>query len=136
KDRRLELVHRVAESLAPRGAETMFVRINRVERAVNECDFEIHERVAGDCTAGRGLDDALLNRGAELLRHCAAENLVLELEAAAARQRLEDDLAVAELPAPARLFLVPPLHLRARRDRLLVRHFRRMQSDLDVKTVL
>ena len=50
--------------------------------------------------------------GRKLLRNRAAENLVRELEAGAAGQRLDLDPAVAELAAPAGLFLVPPLRLR------------------------
>ena len=105
-------------------------------RAVNEDGLEVNHRVAGNRAALRGLDDALLDGGAELLRDGAAENLVLEDEAAAARQRLEHHLAVAELPAPARLLLVAALHLGARRDRLLVGNLRRVQSHFDVVAVL
>src|SRR5205085_12038628 len=87
--------------------------------------------VASDCAVRGGLDDAFLYRGAKVLRDRAAENLVLEDEALAARKRLEDNFAVAKLSAPASLFLVASLHFCACRDRLLVRNFRRMQRYFD-----
>ncbi len=49
--------------------------------------------------------------GHELPRDRAAEDVVLELEVAAARQRLHADLAVAELPVAAGLLLVPAVRL-------------------------
>ncbi len=54
------------------------------------------------------------------LRHHAAGDLVVEPEAAAARQRLDVEHHVAELAVPARLLLVPAAHLDALLDRLLV----------------
>ena len=136
EERRLHLLDGVAERLAPRRAETVLVGVDRVVRAVDERHLEVDERVAGDGAVRRGLDDALLDGRAELLRDGAAEDLVLEDEAAAARQRLEDDLAVAELPAPAGLLLVAALHLGARRDGLLVGDLRRVERHLDVVAVL
>ena len=52
-----------------------------------------------------------LDRGDELARDRAAEDLVDELEVAAARQRLDLDLAVAELAVAAGLLLVPAVRL-------------------------
>ena len=50
----------------------------------------------------------------ELTGDRAAEDVVLELEVAAARQRLDADLAVAELAVAAGLLLVPAVRLGAR----------------------
>src|ERR1051325_5014598 len=108
----------------------MLVGVNRVIGAVNEHGFEIYQRVAGDSAVRSRFDDALLDRGTEVLRDCAAENLVFKLEAAAARQGLEDDLAIAELAAPAGLFLMASLNFCALRDGLFVGNFRRMKRDL------
>jgi len=40
--------------------------------AVNQCDFEINQRITGDCAALRGFDDAFFNRRTEILRNRAA----------------------------------------------------------------
>ena len=61
-----------------------------------------------------------LDRRDELARDRAAEDVVDELEVAAARQRLELDLAVAELAVAAGLLLVAAVRLGRRRDRLAV----------------
>src|ERR1044072_6996782 len=104
--------------------------------AVHEHGFEINERVARDGAACRRVNDALLDGRAEILRNRAAENLVLEHEAFAARQRLEDDLAITELAAPARLLLVASLDFGALRDRLLVGNLRRVERDPYAVTLL
>ena len=59
--------------------------------------------------------DALLDRRHELPRDRAAEDVVDELEVAAARQRLELHLAVAELAVAAGLLLVPAVRFGRRR---------------------
>src|SRR5581483_8336658 len=84
----------------------------------------------------RRFDDALFDGGHELARDCPAEDLVDELEAAAARQRLHLDLAVAKLAVPARLLLMPPLRIRLAANGLAVGNFRRLQRDLGVITLL
>ena len=63
----------------------------------------------------RDVLDALLDRRDVLPRDRAAEDVVLELEVAAARQRLDPDLAVAELAVAAGLLLVPAVRLGRRR---------------------
>ena len=50
-------------------------------------------------------------------------------------ERLDLDVAVAELAAPAGLLLVPPVRRRRAADRLLVGHARRLQRDLDAEAV-
>ena len=50
--------------------------------------------------------EALLDRRDELLRHRAADHVVLELEADAGRRRLGDDLDARELAVAAGLLLV------------------------------
>ena len=68
------------------------------------------------------------------MRNRAAENLVNEFEASAARQRLEDALAITELAATTCLLLVATLDFDASLDRLAVRHFGLMQFDFDMVT--
>ena len=59
-----------------------------------------------------------------------------ELEVAAARQRLELHLAVAELAVAARLLLVAAVRLDRRVDRLAVRDPRQLQRHLDAEAAL
>ena len=66
----------------------------------------------------------------------AAEDVVDELEVAAARQRLELDLAVAELAVPAGLLLVPAVRFGRRGDRLAVGDARQLEVDLDAEAAL
>ena len=74
--------------------------------------------------------------GMKLRGHGAAEDLVDELEAAAAREGLDAEPGVAVLAAAARLLLVLALHLGAPLDRLLVGDARRQQRDVDVVLAL
>ena len=80
--------------------------------------------------------DPLLDRRHELARDRAAEDVVDELEIAAARQRLEPDLAVAELPVAAGLLLVAAVRLGRGGDRLAVRDPRQLQVHLDAEAAL
>ena len=59
-----------------------------------------------------------------------------ELEALAARQRLEPQVHLAELAAPAGLLLVPVLALRLALDGLAVGHVRLGQHHLDAEALL
>ena len=102
----LGLLHGFAEGQTAGHLERHFVRVDVVIAAVVDGDFEVDHRIAGEITARRRLHDALFDRGYELARNGAAEDLVGELEAAAARQRLHPDLAVAELAVAAALLLV------------------------------
>ena len=86
-------------------------------------------------TTRGGLDDPFFDRGAEVLRHRAAEYLIYPLKSTAAFERFEDTFAVAKLPASARLFLVSALDLCRRGDRFLVRHLWRVERDLYVVAV-
>ena len=74
--------------------------------------------------------------GHELARDRAAEDVVDELEVGAARQRLDLDLAVAELAVAAGLLLVAAVRFGRRLDRLAVRDARRLQVDVDAEAPL
>ncbi len=80
--------------------------------------------------------DPLVHRRPEALRDHAADDLVHELVARVAVERLEPDLAVAELAAPAGLLLVAAVTPRLLADRLEVRHARRVEVDLDAEAPL
>src|SRR5688572_32880216 len=104
--------------------------------AVEHRGLEIHHRVAGQKPPHARLLNALSPRRHELAWKGAPEDVVLELEVAAARQRLHPDLAVAELAVPARLFLVTAVRLRRRQDRFPIRNPRRLEVDLDAEPAL
>src|SRR5581483_7081468 len=80
--------------------------------------------------------DALVHCWPEALRDDAADDLVDELVADVALERLDHDPRVAELAAAPRLLLVAPLGARLRLDRLDVGHTRLVQLDLDAEPVL
>src|SRR3546814_9863853 len=61
------------------------------------------ERSLRHCVA-----NTLLDGRNPLLGHCAAGDLLVKAKAFAARERLQLDHHIAELPMPARLLLVPP----------------------------
>ena len=63
---------------------------------------------AGELAVQHRLLDALVDGGPEALRDDAADDLVHELVALVPLERLEHDVAVAELAAPAGLLLVAP----------------------------
>ena len=130
EDRWLHFFHRRAKRLATGGAKRMLVGVDVVIGTVDQLHLEIHQRIAGNRSRLRGFDDAFLDCRAKLLRHGAAEDLVLENKTAAARQRLENNFAIAKLPAAAGLFLVTALHFGALRNRFLVGNLGRMQQSL------
>jgi hypothetical protein len=109
EDRGACLLHRRLERERAGHLERHFRRVDGVVRAVGQRHPEIHHRVARQPAALRRFADPLLDGGPEVLRDRAAEDLVGELEAGAAGQRLELDPAIAELAAPAGLLLVRPL---------------------------
>src|SRR5262249_17182265 len=107
-----------------------------VERAVDEPGARPLNGRAGALAVEHRLLDTLVDRRTEALRNDAADDLVDELVALVAVERLEDDYAIAELAAAAGLLLVAALRARFLPDRLEVRHARLGQVDLDVEPVL
>src|SRR4051812_22587246 len=92
-----------------------------MESAVEQGDGEVDHWIA----QGPALEillDAFADRRDVVPRHGAADDLVVELEAGAARLRLDLDLHIGELAVPARLALVARMLLGALADRLLERH--------------
>ena len=124
------------ESDAAGGLERQFVRVDVVIRAVVQDHPEVDDREAGEISTLRRFHDALFHRRNVVLRNRAAEDLVDELEVAAARQRLHLDLAIAELAVAAALLLVASLHVGAPANGLAIRNLRRLQVHLGVVAVL
>src|SRR5271154_6651172 len=84
-------------------AEREFVRVNFVERAVNDFDFDVNDLIAGINTAFYGFLDAADDRRNIFLRNRAADNLVKDLDALAFFIRLDGDAGVAVLTFAAGL---------------------------------
>ena len=79
--------------------------------AVEARDLHVDDGEAEHAAVLHRLGDALLDRGDELARDRAADDLVDELEAAAALERLDPHERHAELPVTAGLLLVLALGL-------------------------
>ena len=124
------------ESFAARGAETVFVGIDRVIRAVDQLHLKIDQRITGDRAAGSGFNNSFFDRGAKLLRNGAAENLVFENKPSPRGNGSKTHFAIAKLSAAAGLFLVTALDFGALRDRFFVRHLWRMKRHFDAVTLL
>src|ERR1700674_2594025 len=87
---------------------------------------QVDQRIAGEEAFREGIAHALFHRRDELARNRAADDLIDEFEALAARQWLDLEPTVAVLSAAARLALVLALGLRAALDGLHVRHLGRL----------
>ncbi len=101
--------------------------------AVVDDDAHVLHREAGHSAGDEHLLDALLHGRHELVRNHAALGLVDELEAFAARERLDAQRHLAELSGAAGLLLVAMEALGARRDRLAIRNPRRPRFDLQLE---
>src|SRR6476619_4478536 len=88
--------------------------------AVVHGDAHVVQREAGDSAALQRLLDPLADRGQVLIRYRAALHRVDELEATAARERLDAQVDLAELPGSAGLLLVPVMALCGRGDRFAI----------------
>src|SRR3546814_20720732 len=75
--------------------------------AVEQRHRHIHDRKTERSLRHR-VANTLLDGRNPLLGHCAAGDLLVKAKAFAARERLQLDHHIAELPMPARLLLVPP----------------------------
>src|SRR6185503_2570835 len=78
-------------------------RIDLVEAPVIEAGLRVDDGIPGEYSAAHGLPDALLDRWDELLRDDAADDVVIEDEARAARTGLDLDLYVTVLAVTAGL---------------------------------
>ena len=89
-------------------------------RTVEHLDPEIDQRISGEHAAHRRFLDSAVHGRDVLPRNRAADDLVDELVAGAARLRREPHPAVAELATSAGLFLVAALALGLCLDRLAI----------------
>jgi hypothetical protein len=101
--------------------------------AVEDGGFEVDDGVAGEVAADGSLEDAFLDGGDEVAGDGAAEDLVDELEAGAAREGFEADFAVAELAVAAALFLVTAVACRRCANRLAVGDLGGFERDFGVE---
>src|SRR5690606_3483998 len=92
--------------------------------AIDERDLDVEDGVAGEDAAFERFLCALLHRVDVLPRHRTADDLVFELEALAAFERLNLEFDNAVLAAPARLADEPALGARLLGDRFAVAHLR------------
>src|SRR5271155_4163302 len=108
-------------------------RIDVMIAAVEDGDPHVDHRIAGQESVGQSVAHAFFDRRNEVARDDAADDVVDELEALAARHRLDLQPAIAVLPAAAGLALVLALRLGAALDGFLVRNLGRLQLDVDVE---
>src|SRR2546425_1998698 len=104
--------------------EGHLVGVHLVVGAVRQVDLDVHHRVAGQHAGLHRFLDALLHGRHVLARHGAADDLVLEHEAAARLVGLDLDVDVAVLAAAARLAHVLALGLALAADGLAEGHLR------------
>src|SRR6202008_4404408 len=91
---------------------------------VIQLHLEVHHGIPRDRPTGGRLDHATLDGGDVLARYHAPDDLIVEHEAGAARQRRDADPAVAVLPATAGLLLVLALPFGFAAQRFAVRDLR------------
>src|SRR5690606_24497973 len=109
--------------------------VDTVVLAVVDGHADVLQRVSGDGAAGHDLAHALLDRGNELARDGAALDLVGELEAGTARQRLDAQEHLAELAGAAGLLRVAVMTLGLAGDCLAIGDARWPGLDLDAVSV-
>jgi hypothetical protein len=133
QDDRPGFFERRLEAHRRRNLERHVGGVDVVIAALKDRDSDVDHGKAGQVAFDQCVAHALFDRRDELARNCPADDLVLELEAAAARERLYLEPAVAVLAATARLALVLALGLGAALDGFLVRHFGRLKFNLYIK---
>src|SRR5262249_55602590 len=124
------------EGGARRDLEGEDARIDVVVGAVEERRLEVDDREAGEDAGVLRALDALLDAWDVLLRHVAADHVVLELEARARRQRLEAHLNAGELARAAGLLLVRIVDLGLPADGLAIGDLRRADIGIDLELAL
>ncbi len=128
----LAVLHGLFEGEAAGGLEGQLVGVDVVIAAVVDGDLEVDDGVAGEVAAGGGLDDAFFDGGNEVAGDGAAEDFVGEFEAAAARQGLHADFAVAELAVTAGLLFVAAVRFGLAADGFEVGNLGRLERDFSV----
>src|SRR5690242_14330590 len=101
-----------------------------MERAVDDSDANIHDRIAGDNTALQRLLDTLFDARDKLLRNRSANDLVDKFKALTGLQRLDFQLAVAILAGTACLALKGNAGRRLAMDAFAIGHLGRAEVGL------
>src|SRR6266542_117527 len=130
---RPSLLRGVLEGHGAGDLERHFRRVDVVVRTVVELDAHIVHWVAGEHAARERFLDAFVDRLDEFPRDRAARDLVLEDVAGSRLPRIQVDLRVAVLTAPARLLRVLHLAVGRARDRFLVGDLRTAGARVDVE---
>src|SRR5262249_31903992 len=130
---RAGLRERVAQTHRGGGLERHLGAVDGMVLAVEARDLHVDHREAERAAVLFGLDDAFLDRGDEVARDHAADDLVDELVPAAALLRRAPPPRPRDLPATAALLLQPALGLGRAADRLAVRDLHLVGLDLDAE---
>ena len=132
----LALTHGIDGGLAAGRDEGDVLAVHRVGLAVKHRDAQIVHRKTGDDAVGQCLAHALFHRRHEHAGDDAALDHVDELEAGAARQRLDAQHHLAELAGAAALLLVAAVALGPARDGLAVGDLRRAGVEFQLVLLL
>src|SRR5690606_17160655 len=125
------LRHRLLERVRGRSLERHVLRVDRVVLAVVDGHLDVLYREPAERSRGHTRLHALLAARLELGRDRTADDAPDELEAVSARQRLDAERDLCELPRSTGLLLVPVPGVARPADRLPVRDGRRACLDLD-----
>jgi len=87
-------LHRFLDRQGPRHLEGQLGRVYRVMLPIHKLHTDVDDRISSFNAGLQRLADAVLDCRDELARHSAADDLVLERDAAAAFQRLDVKLDV------------------------------------------
>src|SRR5258708_7490016 len=126
------LLHGFLEGERAGNLESHVRRIDIVILAVVEDGAEVHDGESRQEAPGSGIPDALLDGGNPVLRDGAAKDIVDELDALAALDRLHLDAAYAELAVATGLLFVFAFDVGFTADGFAVRDFGRFRGEIDV----
>ena len=124
--------HAFAEGEAGGHFEGHFAGVYVVVAAVEDGDLDVDYGVSGEEAAGGGFADAFFYGGDVLAGDGSAEDVVDELDAGAAGEGFDAELAVAELAVASGLFLVAALGFGAAEDGFAVGDFGGFEDDVGV----
>src|SRR5262249_10159418 len=136
KQRRTRLLHSFLERQRAGNLERNVRRIHVVVFAVVQNGAKIRYWKPCEIAARGRVANTLFDRRNPVFRNRSAENIVDELDALAALDRLELHAADAELAVPAGLFLVLAFGVGLTADGFAVGHFGRLQREVHVVALL
>src|SRR5712664_144085 len=126
------LLHGFLEGERAGDFERHIGRVDIVILAVVEDGAEVHDGESRQEAPGSGIPDALLDGGNPVLRDGAAKDIVDELDALAALDRLHLDAAYAELAVATGLLLVLAFDVGLAADGFAVRNLGRFEREVDM----